>query len=72
MKDAVTRKKTRAALLSVFSNGCLVFLKIIVGVAIGSVSVLSEAVHSSVDLLASCIALFAVRTSGKPADRDHP
>jgi len=72
MKDAVTRKKTRAALLSVFSNGCLVFLKIVVGVAIGSVSVLSEAVHSAVDLLAACIALFAVRTSGKPADRDHP
>ena len=47
-------------------------LKLAVGITIGSVSVMSEAIHSGVDLLAAIIALLAVRTSGKPADGDHP
>jgi cation diffusion facilitator family transporter len=46
--------------------------KLVIGFLSGSVSVLSEAVHSGVDLLAAAIALFAVRTSAKPADDDHP
>ncbi len=65
-------KKTRVATLSVVSNSTLVLLKLIVGVAIGSVSIISEAIHSGVDLLAAVIALFSVRTSGIPADRQHP
>ena len=68
----VSRKKTRVAALSVLSNGALVSGKVIVGMLTGSVSVLSEAIHSSIDLLASLIALVAVRTSGKPADPEHP
>lgn len=68
----VTSRKSRVAWLSVLSNTCLVVLKIIVGLAIGSVSVISEAIHSGVDLLAAAIALFAVKTAGKPADEDHP
>jgi cation diffusion facilitator family transporter len=67
----VLARKTAVATLSVFSNTVLVVLKIIVGLAIGSVSVISEAIHSGVDLLAAVIALIAVRTSGKPADREH-
>ncbi len=66
------RCKKNVALLSVFSNTSLVFLKIIIGTMIGSVSVISEAIHSGVDLIAALIALFAVRTSAKPADEDHP
>lgn len=66
------RRKSSVALLSVISNATLVLLKLIVGVVIGSVSVISEAIHSGVDLLAAMIALFAVRTSGKPADDEHP
>lgn len=66
------KRKTSVALLSVTSNGLLVLLKLAVGTAIGSVSVISEAIHSSVDLLAAVIAFIAVRTSGKPADEDHP
>lgn len=66
------RLKTRAAVVSVISNATLVVLKLIVGILIGSVSVISEAIHSGVDLLAAIIALFAVRTAGKPADEDHP
>jgi len=65
------RKKTRVAALSVTSNTVLVIFKLIVGVLIGSVSVLSEAIHSGMDLLAALIAFFAVRMSGKEADEDH-
>jgi cation diffusion facilitator family transporter len=65
-------RKKRAALVSVVSNSGLVGLKLFVGLAIGSVSILSEAIHSGVDLLASCIAYIAVRTSGQPADEKHP
>ena len=65
-------RKTRAAGLSVISNTVLVALKLVVGLLIGSVSILSEAIHSGVDLLASVIALFSVRTSGLPADSHHP
>ena len=70
MEDA--QKKARVALLSVASNTTLVLLKLVVGIAIGSVSVISEAIHSGVDLLAAIIAFFAVRVSGKPADVEHP
>ena len=65
-------KKVFVATLSVVSNTILVILKVIAGLAIGSVSVLSEAIHSGVDLVAAAIALFAVKTSDKPADDGHP
>ena len=68
----VTRRKSSVALLSVMSNATLVVMKLVIGIAIQSVSVISEAIHSGVDLLAACIALFAVRTSAKPADERHP
>lgn len=71
MKDAPNQKAT-AALLSVTSNIILVILKLAVGVMMGSVSVTSEAIHSSVDLLAALIAYLAVKTSDKPADLNHP
>jgi cation diffusion facilitator family transporter len=66
------RQKSNVAKLSIISNTSLVILKLAVGTMIGSVSVISEAIHSGVDLLAAIIAFFAVRTSGKPADEDHP
>jgi cation diffusion facilitator family transporter len=65
-------KKSSAALLSVLSNSLLVVLKIGVGLFIGSVAVLSEAIHSGVDLVAAVIALAAVRASGRAADQRHP
>lgn len=61
----------RAAGLSVISNAILVALKLSVGLLIGSVSIMSEAIHSGVDLLAAVIAVFAVRTSSLPADAGH-
>jgi cation diffusion facilitator family transporter len=64
--------KTKAAALSVTSNTVLIILKIVAGVLSGSVSIISEAIHSSMDLAAALIAFFAVRFSSKPADKDHP
>lgn len=65
-------RKSGVAWLSVVSNTTLVILKLIIGVAIHSVSVISEAIHSGVDLLAAVIALIAVNEAGKPADEHHP
>lgn len=66
------RLKTSVALLSVISNSALVAGKIAIGLMINSVSVISEAIHSGIDLLAAMIAFIAVKISGKPADRGHP
>ncbi len=63
---------TRVAALSVASNSLLVILKLGVGLTIGSVAVISEAVHSGMDLVAALIALIAVRAAARPADDDHP
>lgn len=67
-----TQAKSKVALLSVCSNTLLVIGKLIVGLLVGSVSIISEAIHSSMDLLASGIALFAVKTSDLPPDQEHP
>ena len=68
----IQQKKESVAMLSVASNSFLVVFKMIVGVAIGSVSIISEAIHSGMDLLASAIAMFSVKTSSVPADDHHP
>jgi cation diffusion facilitator family transporter len=69
--DAQYRKE-KVALLSIVSNTTLVILKLIVGLWIGSVSVISEAIHSGIDLIAAVIAFFSVKTSSLPADGRHP
>jgi cation diffusion facilitator family transporter len=65
-------RKVSVARLSIFSNSLLIVMKIIVGVLSGSVSILSEAIHSFMDLLASVVAFFSVRISDTPADERHP
>lgn len=70
--ENLSKQVTNVATLSVVSNSALVIFKLIVGVAMGSVSVMSEAIHSAIDLVAALIALFAVKQSSKPADEDHP
>jgi divalent metal cation (Fe/Co/Zn/Cd) transporter len=70
MMDAQTRK-VRVATLSVISNTSLVVMKLVVGLLIGSISIISEAIHSGVDLIATIIALFSVKTS-IPPDKQHP
>ena len=64
--------KTRAALLSIASNAILIALKIAAGAITGSVAILTEAMHSSIDLIASFVAYFSVREADKPADAEHP
>ena len=64
--------KTKAAGLSIVSNSSLIIMKIIVGIATGSVSIISEAIHSTIDLTASLISFFSIKISSKPADMEHP
>lgn len=65
-------KRIKAAWVSVLSNIFLMSSKFVVGFSIGSISVISEAIHSANDLLASFIALFAVKKSAQPPDAKHP
>jgi len=63
---------TRAALISVASNTLLVVVKLLVALASGSVALLSEALHSGLDLLAAVIAWLSLRFAAHPPDREHP
>jgi cation diffusion facilitator family transporter len=65
-------KKVKIARLSIISNTFLIIIKLIVGLMSGSVSIISEAIHSSMDLLAAIIAFFSVKISDTPADKEHP
>ncbi|MEA2399071.1 MAG: hypothetical protein QOK25_2627 [Thermoleophilaceae bacterium] len=64
-------QKERAAGLSIASNSALIVLKLVAGAATGSVAIVTEAVHSSIDLLASFVAFFSVRKADEPADDSH-
>jgi cation diffusion facilitator family transporter len=70
-KQSLDRLKEKTARLSVLSNTCLVLMKFVVGFAIGSVSIISEAIHSAMDLIAAVIAFFSVRKSAEPPDAAH-
>lgn len=65
------RLKRQTASLSIASNTVLVLAKLLVGLSIGAVSLISEALHSGVDLLAAMIAWLAVRKSVEPPDMEH-
>ncbi len=69
---ARTRPKSRAAALSIVSNSTLIVLKLAAGLLTGSIAILTEAIHSSIDLVASIVAFVSVRKAGAPADREHP
>ena len=66
------RTKSGAATLSVASNSLLIALKIAAGAITGSIAILTEAAHSSIDLVASVIALVSVRKADEPPDPEHP
>src|SRR5207245_3379339 len=66
------REKKRAALLSVGSAVLLVSLKTFLVVKTGSLGVLSEALHSGLDLIAAIITFLSIRVSDRPADETHP
>jgi cation diffusion facilitator family transporter len=65
-------EKVKTARLSIFSNCSLIVIKLLAGIFSGSVSILSEAIHSGMDLIASVIAYFSVKISDTPPDKDHP
>jgi cation diffusion facilitator family transporter len=68
----MVRSKSGAAGLSILSNSVLIAIKIAAGAITGSIAILTEAVHSSIDLIASVIAFISVRKAAEPADADHP
>jgi cation diffusion facilitator family transporter len=65
-------KKTNIPLISITSNSLLIIFKIVAGMLMGSVSVISEAIHSGIDLLASGVAFISIRKAEEPADKEHP
>lgn len=71
MSQNENQLKHRTARLSVISNGLLVAGKLAVGISTGTVSIISEGIHSGVDLLASVIACLAVKKAAAPPDADH-
>jgi cation diffusion facilitator family transporter len=68
----MTNEKTVVAASSVIAAIFLTALKISVGILSGSLGVLSEAAHSSLDLVTAAVTFLAVRVADHPADQDHP
>ncbi len=71
MEQQAEREKRWAAASSVLGAIGLTSLKVIVGLATGSLGILAEAAHSGLDLVAAVMTWVAVRISGRPADRSH-
>jgi len=66
------RTKSGAAGLSIASNALLIAIKLAAGAITGSIAILTEAIHSLIDLVASVVAFVSVRKADEPADADHP
>src|SRR3954470_3015004 len=71
MNAPVTSVKSRVAVVSIFASAAMAATKFVVGIAIGSLALVSEALHSSVDLVATVITWMVVRVSDQPADEEH-
>src|SRR4051812_17563441 len=72
MATAAEARKRRAAIASLGFNALSTLLKLIAAVLTGSVALLSEAVHSTTDVVASFIAFISVRAAALPPDEEHP
>ena len=68
----MVRTKRGAAGLSIASNAILIAIKLAAGALTGSIAIITEAVHSLIDLVASVIAYFSIRAADEPADAGHP
>lgn len=66
-----TSIKTNVAAISIFASASMAAAKFAVGIAIGSLALISEALHSSVDVIATIITWLVVRVSDLPADDEH-
>jgi len=71
MSEAALPKKSRVAAISVFASAGMAVAKFVVGILIGSLALVSEALHSSVDVIATIITWMVVRVSDRPADAEH-
>src|SRR3954466_10205455 len=63
--------RTRAAQLSVVAAAFLIAIKLVTGLATGSLGLLSEAAHSATDLVAALLTFFAIGVPGRPAATSH-
>lgn len=66
------KSHTNITLLSIISNLTMFILKLIVGFVTGSVAIISEAIHTSMDLFASILTYFSIQIARQPADKKHP
>lgn len=71
-QGSATNEKVRVAVTSVAAAIGLTAMKIVIGLMTGSLGILAEAAHSALDLVAAIVTVFAVRTSARPPDADHP
>src|SRR3974390_784759 len=71
MNEPAHTVKSRVAAISVFASAGMAAAKFAVGIAIGSLALVSEALHSSVDVIATVITWMVVRVSDQPADAEH-
>ncbi|MGH6779555.1 MAG: cation-efflux pump [Bradyrhizobium sp.] len=71
MSPADHTEKSRVAALSMVASGTMATAKLVVGIVIGSLALVSEALHSSVDVIATLITWLVVRVSDRPADEEH-
>jgi cation diffusion facilitator family transporter len=71
MNHQVYSSKTRVAAISVFASAAMALAKFVVGIIIGSLALVSEALHSSVDVVATIVTWMVVRVSDLPADEEH-
>ena len=72
IRVAADKEKRHVALTSIYAAVLLTLAKLAVGLWTNSLGILSEAVHSGLDLVAAVVTWLTVRVSGRPADRDHP
>ena len=63
--------KQRVAAISIAASASMAAIKFVVGIAIGSIALISDALHSTTDLLATVVTWFVVRVSDRPADAEH-
>jgi cation diffusion facilitator family transporter len=71
MNQPVHSVKSRVAAISVVASAFMAAAKFVVGIAIGSLALISEALHSSVDVVATVVTWLVVRVSDRPADKEH-
>lgn len=71
MSQSVHSEKSRVAAISMIASASMAVAKFVVGIAIGSIALISEALHSSVDLAATVVTWMVVQVSDKPADEEH-